>query len=45
MVAYAAEAATPRSPGILLGITSAGSALGGLAYGSRGWLTRLRASS
>ena len=37
IVAYAAEAGDPALAGILLGITSAGSALGGLAYGSRGW--------
>lgn len=37
VVAYAAETGDPALAGILLGITSAGSALGGLAYGSRGW--------
>jgi MFS family permease len=37
VVAYAAEAGDAALAGILLGITSAGSALGGLAYGSRGW--------
>ena len=37
IVAYAAEAGDAALAGILLGITSAGSALGGLAYGSRGW--------
>lgn len=37
VVAYAAERGDPALAGILLGITSAGSALGGLAYGSRGW--------
>ena len=37
VVAYAAEAGDSALAGILLGITSAGSALGGLAYGSRGW--------
>ena len=37
VVAYASEAAQPALAGVLLGITSAGSALGGLAYGSRGW--------
>jgi MFS family permease len=37
VVAYAREAGDPALAGVLLGITSAGSALGGLAYGSRGW--------
>jgi len=37
VVAYAAEAGNSALAGILLGITSAGSAVGGLAYGSRGW--------
>ena len=37
VVAYASEAAQPALAGVLLGITSAGSALGGFAYGSRGW--------
>jgi MFS family permease len=37
VVAYASEVGDPAFAGILLGITSAGSALGGLAYGSRGW--------
>ena len=36
-MAYASEVGDPAFAGILLGITSAGSALGGLAYGSRGW--------
>jgi len=36
-VAYANEVRNPALAGVLLGITSAGSALGGLAYGSRGW--------
>jgi len=37
VVAYASEAGDAALAGILLGITSAGSAFGGLAYGSRGW--------
>lgn len=37
VVAYASEAAQPALAGVLLGITSAGSALGGIAYGSRAW--------
>ena len=37
VVAYAAERGDAALAGILLGITSAGSALGGLAYGSREW--------
>ena len=37
VVAYATEAADPALAGILLGVASAGSALGGLAYGSRSW--------
>ena len=37
VVAYASEAAQPALAGVLLGIMSAGSALGGFAYGSRGW--------
>ena len=37
VVAYSAEAGDRSLAGILLGITSAGSALGGLAYGSRSW--------
>ena len=37
VVAYAGEVGDPALAGVLLGITSAGSALGGLAYGSRGW--------
>ena len=37
VVAYASEAAQPALAGVLLGVTSAGSALGGFAYGSRGW--------
>ena len=35
--AYAAEADRPALAGVFLGVMSAGSALGGLAYGSRGW--------
>jgi len=35
--AYAAEAGRPALAGVLLGLMSIGSALGGLAYGSRGW--------
>ena len=37
VVAYAAAAGNTAFAGVLLGITSAGSALGGLAYGSREW--------
>ena len=37
VVAYAEGTGDPALAGILLGITSAGSALGGLAYGSRDW--------
>jgi hypothetical protein len=37
VVAYATEAGDAALAGILLGITSAGSAFGGLAYGSRSW--------
>jgi MFS family permease len=37
VVAYAAETANPGFAGVLLGIMSAGSALGGLAYGGRHW--------
>ena len=35
--AYAAELDRPALAGVFLGLMSAGSALGGLAYGSRGW--------
>lgn len=35
--AYAAEAGRPALAGVLLGLMSIGSALGGLTYGSRGW--------
>lgn len=34
---FATEAGTPALAGVLLGLMSVGSALGGLAYGSRGW--------
>jgi MFS family permease len=37
VVAYANEFRNPALAGVLLGIASAGSALGGVAYGSRGW--------
>jgi predicted MFS family arabinose efflux permease len=37
IVAYATETAEPAFAGVLLGIMSAGSAFGGLAYGSRAW--------
>jgi predicted MFS family arabinose efflux permease len=37
VTAYSAEAGNPALAGILLGLMSAGSALGGLAYGSRTW--------
>ena len=37
VVAYADQAGDAAFAGVLLGITSAGSALGGLAYGSREW--------
>ena len=37
VAAYAAEAGQPALAGVFLGLMSAGSALGGLAYGSRGW--------
>ena len=37
LTAYATEAATPRLPACCSGFMSAGSALGGLAYGSRSW--------
>ncbi|HET7672246.1 MAG TPA: MFS transporter [Burkholderiales bacterium] len=35
--AFAAELNQPALAGVFLGVMSAGSALGGLAYGSRGW--------
>jgi hypothetical protein len=37
ITAYATERGMPALAGVLLGIMSAGSAVGGLAYGSRNW--------
>ncbi|OGA73809.1 MAG: hypothetical protein A3G81_28560 [Betaproteobacteria bacterium RIFCSPLOWO2_12_FULL_65_14] len=37
LTAYATEQDMPALAGVLLGLMSAGSALGGLAYGSRSW--------
>ena len=37
LTAYATERDNPALAGVLLGLMSAGSALGGLAYGSRSW--------
>ena len=37
ITAYATERGKPALAGVLLGLMSAGSALGGLAYGSRSW--------
>lgn len=37
LTAYATETGRPALAGVLLGLMSAGSAAGGLAYGSRGW--------
>ncbi len=37
LTAYATEKSNPALAGVLLGLMSAGSALGGLAYGSRSW--------
>jgi hypothetical protein len=37
ITAYAIETSNAALAGVLLGLMSAGSALGGLAYGSRGW--------
>lgn len=37
VAAYAAEAGRPALAGVFLGVMSAGSAFGGLAYGSRHW--------
>ena len=37
VTAYAAEASDPALAGVFLGVMSAGSALGGLAYGTRSW--------
>ena len=41
VAAYAAQAGQPALAGVFLGLMSAGSALGGLAYGSRRWHTPL----
>jgi MFS family permease len=41
VTAYAAEAGKPALAGLILGLMSVGSALGGLAYGSRGWRLKL----
>jgi MFS family permease len=40
--AFAAEAHAPASAGLLLGLMSIGSVIGGLAYGSRSWRKPLR---
>jgi MFS family permease len=37
ITAYSSELGKPALAGVLLGLMSVGSALGGLAYGSRGW--------
>ena len=37
LTAYATEGGRPALAGVLLGLMSAGSAVGGLAYGSRSW--------
>ncbi len=37
LTAYATEIGRPALAGVLLGLMSAGSAFGGLAYGSRSW--------
>jgi hypothetical protein len=37
VTAYATERGSPALAGVLLGVMSVGSALGGLAYGSRSW--------
>lgn len=37
LTAYATERGNPALAGLLLGLMSAGSALGGIAYGSRSW--------
>lgn len=37
LTAYATERGSPALAGVLLGLMSAGSALGGIAYGSRSW--------
>lgn len=41
VTAFAAEAGKPALAGLILGLMSVGSALGGLAYGSRGWRLEL----
>jgi predicted MFS family arabinose efflux permease len=41
VTAYAAEAGRPALAGLILGLMSVGSALGGLAYGSRSWRMQL----
>ena len=41
VAAYAAEAKRPALAGVFLGVMSAGSAFGGLAYGSRHWSSPL----
>jgi predicted MFS family arabinose efflux permease len=41
VTAYAAEAGKPALAGLILGLMSVGSALGGLAYGSRSWRLKL----
>ncbi len=41
VAAYAAEAGSPALAGVMLGLMSASSVAGGLAYGSRGWRTPL----
>ena len=41
VAAYAAEANRPALAGVFLGVMSAGSAFGGLAYGSRHWRSPL----
>lgn len=42
LTAYATEVGSPALAGVLLGLMSGGSALGGLAYGSRSWHLPLR---
>lgn len=41
VTAYAAEAGQPALAGLILGLMSVGSAVGGLAYGSRSWRLKL----
>ena len=41
VTAYAAEAGKPSLAGLILGLMSVGSAVGGLAYGSRSWRLQL----